>query len=198
MSPAPHNPPRWAEVLLERLLPDHARETVVGDLREEFIESTSPQRGRLRANLWYLRHVASFVPWFAREGSSMEKLLLIVSTCALVCGGWLAVMETLLKHPGYLARIATALAIVFICAATIMVRMLHAGLHSERWLWLGAAALIWIGGFAFLRNAHSAHFEGFVFVISLILVLQGILMLATLGRGHSSRGRPLDPMAPAR
>jgi hypothetical protein len=65
MSSAMRNPPRWAEVLLERLLPDHARETVVGDLREEFIESTSPQRGRLRASLWYLRQVASFVPWFA-------------------------------------------------------------------------------------------------------------------------------------
>ena len=193
-----HNPPSRAEALLERLLPDHARETVVGDLREEFIESASTQRGRLRANLWYLRQVASFISWFASEGSSMTKILLPFSVLSLACACWLAVMETLLKHPGYIARIVTALGVVLICAATILVRMLHAGLRCERWLWWGAAALIWVGGYAFFRNAQSVHFEGFVFVISLILLLQGVLMLATLGRTRDSGAQPLDPMTPAR
>ena len=32
-------PWRWAEALLERLLPESARETIVGDLREEFVEA---------------------------------------------------------------------------------------------------------------------------------------------------------------
>ncbi len=128
----------------------------------------------------------------------MEKILLPFSVLSLACACWLAVMETLLKHPGYMARIVTALAIFFICAATILARMLHAGLRCERWLWLGAAALIWIGGYAFFRNAQSAHFEGFVFVISLILLLQGLMMLATLGWTRGSRARPLDPMTPAR
>ena len=32
---------RW---LLERLLPDHARETIAGDLREEFIEAILPRQ----------------------------------------------------------------------------------------------------------------------------------------------------------
>ena len=45
-----------------------------------------------------------------------------------------------------------------------------------------AAALIGLGVFSFLRNARAAHFEGFVFVIAIVLVLQGLLMLITLGR----------------
>jgi hypothetical protein len=37
--------------------------------------------------------------------------------------------------------------------------------------------LIGIGGQAFLRNAQAAHFEGFVFLISVGLLFQGVLML---------------------
>jgi hypothetical protein len=66
--------------------------------------------------------------------------------------------------------------------ATLLVRLLHLGVRSERWLWAAAAALIGLGVFSFLRNARAAHFEGFVFVIAIVLVLQGLLMLATLGR----------------
>ena len=51
-------------------------------------------------------------------------------------------------------------------------------------------ALIGIGGQAFLRNARAAHFEGFVLVISVALVMQGLLMLAS-GMGRSARARSL-------
>ena len=51
-----------------------------------------------------------------------------------------------------------------------------------------AAALIGFGVFSFLRNARASHFEGFVFVIAIVLVLQGLLMLLTLGRqSHQSQ-----------
>ena len=185
-------PPRWAEVLLERLLPDCARETVVGDLREEYVEGVLPIRGRLGARLWYARQVASFVPWFAKEGSQMNKILLVVSMFTLACGCWLAVMEMVLRHPGFGERIGGALAIALICAATILARILHVGFLGERWLWAAAAVLIALGGQAFFHNARSAHFEGFVFVISLVLVLQGVLMLATLGRANTGGARSFD------
>lgn len=188
MNAAGAQPPRWAEVVLERLLPEHSRETVVGDLREEFIESQLPQKGLMCADLWYLRQVLSFACWFIKEGSPVGKILLFVSSVSLACGCWLAVMELLLRHPGYGGRIVTALIIVAICAGTILVRMLHAGYRCERWLWLGAAGLVLIGVLAFLRNMQASHFEGFVFVIALLLVLQGVLMFATLGRAGGGRG----------
>ncbi len=188
MKPAGPAPPRWAEALLERLLPERSRETVVGDLREEFIESALPERGKFRADLWYLRQVASFISWFTREGSPMGKLLIPVTILTLVCATWLAFMETVLRHPGYTARIGIACAIGLICAATILARMLHVSFRSERWLWAGAAGLIGLGMQAFIHNARAGHFEGFVFVISLVLVLQGVLMLTSLGRAGGAPG----------
>ena len=188
MSAQNSGPWRWSEALLERLLPKSTRETIAGDLREEFVEEIEPKRGRLRAQGWYVRQVAGFIPWFAREGEGMEKVLMPLSAVVLACACWLAVMETILRHPGYAGRIAGALGIAAICAATILVRMLHAGVAVERWLWVGAGTLIVLGARAFIHNEQSAHFEGFVMVISLLLVAQGVLMLATMGRkGGGSR-----------
>ena len=175
-------PPRWAEILLERLLTTRGRQTVTGDLREEYAESIQPRRSRLQADLWYLRQVLSFVPGSLSEGGPMRKVLLFVSLFTLACGVWLAAMECVLRHPGYGVRIAVAICIGLISLATILARMLHLGIRSERWLWVGAIALIGIGGQAFVRNERSAHFEGFVVIISLALLLQGLLMLLSLGR----------------
>jgi len=110
-----------------------------------------------------------------------------LSAVVLACACWLAVMETILRHEGYAGRIAEALGIGAICAATILVKMLHAGLVVERWLWLGAGTLIVLGATAFLHNERAAHFEGFVMVISLLLLTQGELMLATMGRRNNGQ-----------
>jgi hypothetical protein len=175
-------PPRWAEFLLERLLVARDRETVAGDLREEYVESVMPRSGRLLADLWYLRQGLSFALRCVSEGGQMQKLLIFSSLATLICGGWLTLMELILRHAGYPSRAAIALLISLVCVATLLARMLHLGTHHERWFWPAALAFIWFGGSSFLRNARSAHFEGFVFVISLMIVLQGFLMLVTMGR----------------
>jgi hypothetical protein len=51
-------PPEFAETLLELALPANSRETVSGDLLEEYRDARVPLFGRVRANLWYLRQVA--------------------------------------------------------------------------------------------------------------------------------------------
>ena len=53
-------PPRWAESLLRMLLPGEDRESVSGDLLEEYRESIVPTLGR-KANAWYVRQVAGYV-----------------------------------------------------------------------------------------------------------------------------------------
>ncbi len=119
----------------------------------------------------------------------MTKLLSLTSAVTLLCGCWLAFMEVLLRHPGFQTRAAVALLIAAAGLASLLVRLLHLGVRGERWLWAAAAALIGLGVLSFLRNARAAHFEGFVFVIAIVLVLQGLLMLLTLGRqtnpGHT-------------
>lgn len=122
----------------------------------------------------------------------MRKVLLIVAFFTLAAGSWLAVMELALRPPGYAARFAIAVCIVGISAITLLAQRLHAGIRIERTLWVGAAALIWIGAQAFLRNARAVHFEGYVAVVALAIVIQGLLMLTTIGRRsrkfHASSG----------
>ena len=124
----------------------------------------------------------------------MGKILLCVSWFTLACACWLVLMEMLLRHPGFELRASMAIGIAAICMATIVVRMLHMGMRTERWLWLGGALLIGVGGEAFLHNATADHFEGFAVVISVVLLLQGMLMLITLGRPAKGNPRPLETM----
>ncbi len=53
-------PPRWAESLLRMLLPAEDRDSVSGDLLEEYRESVLPALGP-RARGWYVRQVAGYV-----------------------------------------------------------------------------------------------------------------------------------------
>jgi hypothetical protein len=104
-------------------------------------------------------------------------------------------MELTLRHPGYGTRVGVAALIALISMATILVRMADPGVRGERWLWVGAVVLIGIGGQAFVRNARAAHFEGFVLVISLALVAQGLQMLVSgiRRKGLSSPSRSTMP-----
>ena len=54
------HPPRWAENMLRWVLRERDRETIPGDLLEEYQEVVLPARRRFRANLWYLRQILSF------------------------------------------------------------------------------------------------------------------------------------------
>ena len=59
-NPSHSDPPRWAENILRWVLRERDRETIPGDLLEEYQEIVLPARGYFRANLWYLRQVFSF------------------------------------------------------------------------------------------------------------------------------------------
>jgi hypothetical protein len=54
-------PPAWAESLLRLLLGPEDRESVSGDLLEQYRDSVRPARGALRADVWYTRQVAGFL-----------------------------------------------------------------------------------------------------------------------------------------
>ena len=54
-------PPRWAEAVLRFFLPSRDRDSVTGDLLEEYREVILPSRGRWRADFWYLRHALSLI-----------------------------------------------------------------------------------------------------------------------------------------
>src|SRR4029453_10692271 len=53
------NPPRWAEAMLRSLVRPSDRESISGDLLEEYRAARRPTLGALRANIWYIKHVLS-------------------------------------------------------------------------------------------------------------------------------------------
>jgi len=59
--PRSGDPPSWAEAILRGLLAPRNRETVSGDLLEEYREVVLPACGVVRARVWYLRQVLSFM-----------------------------------------------------------------------------------------------------------------------------------------
>jgi hypothetical protein len=54
-------PPVWAEALLRASLAERSRDAIAGDLLEEYRESVLPAVGTLRARIWYVRQVLSFL-----------------------------------------------------------------------------------------------------------------------------------------
>ena len=86
-------PPAWGEAVLRALLPPRNRETVSGDLLEEYVEAILPSRGVLRAKLWYMRQVASFATatsvvrmlrnW-AKEDVMVERLWRVTLVCGVL------------------------------------------------------------------------------------------------------------------
>ena len=55
------NPPRWAECVLRLFLTRRNRDTITGDLLEEYREVILPTRGRFRAQLWHVQQTLSLV-----------------------------------------------------------------------------------------------------------------------------------------
>lgn len=52
-------PPRWIEATLRALLRPSDRESISGDLLEEYREGRRPMLGAFRANMWYAEQVVS-------------------------------------------------------------------------------------------------------------------------------------------
>ena len=107
-----NSPPRLIEKLLLLLLPARDRESISGDLLEEYREEQLPRHGLLRANLWYLRQAVSFM--------DVRKILIPFCVFGMIAGIWLGVMENILKHDGYAGRTVIAACIALQALITLL------------------------------------------------------------------------------
>jgi len=175
-------PPRWMDRLLRCSLPARDREAISGDLLEEYLEEQAPRLGRMRANLWYLRQSASFLSNRSFGGPPMKAALTWMSVFVVVAGVWLASMENILKHAGYGERTAIAACIAIQGLATLLVLFLDGRLAFRALVLVGAASLAIFGVTAIKRMLDAPHFEGFVLVISIALIVQSVLTFALMLR----------------
>jgi hypothetical protein len=156
----PHSdarPPSWAEAILRVLLKPHDRETVSGDLLEEYRDAIVPTRGRA-ADLWYIRQVAWYLlraswVWGTVMGSALVirylldtlmppadyKIRATVLTWTIlgVCmlAGFVTAWRTRSMGAGVLASTAAATiaGIVSIVGTAMMLAVWHDASTLEEW-----------------------------------------------------------------
>jgi hypothetical protein len=174
-------PPRWLESLLLTCLPARDRETISGDLLEEYREVQLPRLGPMRANIWYARQLLSFLVARTLGGSPMRASLTWMSALIALAGVWLAVMENVLKHPGYPGRSLIAVCIVIQGLATVLLMMWQGRLIFRVIVLAGAVAVAVLGAAAIIRILNAPHFEGFVLLIGAALIVQGMMALVVVG-----------------
>ena len=125
------NPPRWAERLLRVLLAPANRDTITGDLLEEYRDAIEPTRGAVRARLWYLRQVlslalASYSPaqlliWLAAAGMIVVAFVMRYHLAPpFPDGGWAALaigasaaLFMRRADVGFLSRASVAFGVLF-------------------------------------------------------------------------------------
>lgn len=176
------SPPRWLERTLLHFLPARDRETISGDLLEEYREEQAPRFGALRANVWYLRQVLSLIPCWELAGPPLNLLLRGMSVFLFAAGIWLAFMENMLKHAGYPERMLMAAIIAIQGAATLLLPLLGGRLLFRALIATGATGLAVFGASAIHGILKAPHFEGFVLLIGFALVVQGLLTLVVVLR----------------
>ena len=114
----------------------------------------------------------------------MQTMYSILSVFTAACLAWFTAMEVILRHPGFQLRACVAVGLALLSIAPLVIWRLHLSQVSP-WVRAAAVPLIGIGVFAFVRNAMAEDFEGYIMVISFALILEGLLMLAALGRQQS-------------
>jgi len=155
--PPSGDPPAWAEAVLRALLDSRNRETVSGDLLEEYREVVVPTSGVVRARVWYLRQVLSFMTPHAlvravvgseREGEMANNLSRASLLWTIAASLTLAVIVALLVRSnfgpplGLNVLVPIALALAVSTAASMRSRadirpLLRAGL-----IWGGLLAVV--------------------------------------------------------
>ena len=181
----PAMPPRWAEFALRLHLAPRYRQTVSGDLLEEYRERIHPERGQRRADLWYIGQVAGFtwrenrawacllggafvartaLDWLAptTDFHARSTVSTMMSAAIFVSAGFVAAWRSGSLRAGALAGIATAL--IGAVFSTVGAALLLA-------LWHDAPTFAAIEGSGGLAE---------VFTLPVLLVAPGAL-LGTLG-----------------
>jgi hypothetical protein len=187
-------PPYLLDSLLRFLLSQRDRETVSGDLYEEFLEVKLPELGQFRAHLWYMRQVLSFVPGRAVAFLLQGTALRLLCFCTTLAGCWLGMMDLLLRHQGYGSQLLIAATIVSQALLTLAALRFHRRGGLRAVAMVGSLTLLWLSGSAVKATYGRAHFEGYVLLIALALIVQAVLTVLTLPRARVVGGKAHDTL----
>lgn len=172
--------PYLLDCLLFALLLPRDRETVSGDLQEEFLEVKLPELGQFRAHLWYTRQVLSFVPRRAMAVLIEGPALRLLCFCTALASCWLGVMDIILRHPGkQIAIAATILSQALLTPFALRFRRFG---RLRAVVMVGSLPMLWLAGAALKPTTGGAQLEGYILLIALALIVQAVLTWLTLTR----------------
>ncbi len=173
-------PPHWLERTLLCLLPERDKQTVSGDLLEEFREQLRAHRSRSKTTLWYVLQILSFLPHWLRFQSKLRYFLLLVCGFTGLAGLWLGAMGLRLKHPGYVeGEIISGIILseALLTIAAVWLRRFPILLQLSA---IGCLPLFWLAFKALKGVIEGSNFEGYILLIALALIIQSTSTLAML------------------
>jgi hypothetical protein len=165
----PNNPPRWAETLLVRFLRIRDRETIAGDLLEEYREAILSGASCLRADCWYIAQALSIV---STRIFTVRHLLLATCLLSILAAAQLAYISP--------ATEARPLAIVFAAQSILTIAMLIKPRRLVRLILPIGALAVASGGILALMELVLTHFDVKLAYMSAAFVSQGVLTIALL------------------
>ncbi len=174
------SPPRWMESILLLTLSQRDRDSIAGDLHEEYRLVKLPRLGRLHANVWYARQVLSFLPHHLAAVFAQSPVLLLICGFTALCGLWLGAMGLRLKHAGYIEGEFISTIIVLQAVLTALALCFRSLRLLRRTALVGTLAIIWLAAKALIATFTGTHFEGYILLIALLLLVQAALTMRSL------------------
>lgn len=183
---ASKHPPQWMQSLLTHILKVRDRESIPGDLLEEYQEERLPGLGPARANLWFIGQILSLAFFQVLKGGPMKRSLIYLCFLTLAASACFGFMETVLRqkialyHPGSDVRIIWAILLAAASFITILYLILPGYRLLRILLSLGAVSMFSFGISAMLVVIRSLHFEGYILMYGTALILQLALAILAL------------------
>jgi len=129
-------PPAWADTWLRLLLPVRDRDTVSGDLMEEYRENVRPGRSPMAANTWYVGQVARFA-W--RQGLWAFALAALFE--ARTAFDWFVPTTNFAPRSEVTTPVTIATLLVIGASSTMRTRSFKAGAVSTATALIGSALI---------------------------------------------------------
>jgi hypothetical protein len=166
-----NDPPRWAEVLLVRVLQAKDRETITGDLLEEYRDSILAGTGRFRADRRYIRQVVSILQTEFCRRTTARHVLSATCVLSIIALTWFGIVSS--------APATIPIAVLFVAQSLATIAIVGKRRRFPRILiGLGAIAIVLGGCLALYETLVWTAFEICVALTGLALIFQGILTLA--------------------
>ena len=179
--------PCWMEPILLLTLPLRDRESIAGDLHEEFHSAKLPELGRTRANFWYARQVVSFLPHHVAAVFANTPALMLLCGFTGMCGLWLGMQGLRHRHPGLVLSEIISGIIVLQAVITLLALCYRPVTLLRRTSIAGTLALVWLASKALIGTLRGNDLEGYILLIALLLLVQVALTMRSVPRWNSAR-----------